>query len=125
MSTELGRKAGVFFLGAAALSLLFPRLRLNQAAVVPQSSPPATPPRPPRRMWALVQILPDLQVLAVSASRAELERELSEINETWNHCELRAERQRYVIQAAPVLFPAPPEPGARVAAPPGRERTEG
>jgi hypothetical protein len=125
MSTQLGRKAGVFFLGAAALSLLFPRRRLNQPAVAPQADLQASPARPPRRMWALVQILPEIQVLAISASRAELERELSEINDTWNHCELRAERQRYVIQPAPVLFPAPPEPGPRVAASPGRERTEG
>jgi hypothetical protein len=125
MTAQLGRKAGVFFLGAAALSLLFPRRRPPapaQNGPVQAPSPPAA--RPPRRMWALVQVRPEAQVLAISASRAELERELAEINETWNHWELRAESQRYVIQPAPVLFPAPPEPGAPAPLP-GRERTEG
>jgi hypothetical protein len=76
-------------------------------------------------MWALVQVRPETQVLAISASRAELERELAEINETWNHRELRSERQRYVIQSAPVLFAAPPEPGARALPAAGAARTEG
>ena len=125
MTAQLGRKAGVFFLGAAALSLLFPRLRQGAQPLAVAEAPPAAPPaRPSRRMWALVQVRPETQVLAISASRAELERELAEINETWNHWELRDERQRYVIQPAPVLFPAPPEPGPRLA-PAGRERTEG
>lgn len=125
MGAELGRKAGVFFLGAAALSLLFPgrKAAIEQAALV-KAPKRAHAARPPRRMWSLVQVRPDVQVLAVSASRVELERELAELNQTWNHCELRDERQRYVIQAAPVLFPAPPEPGPPLA-PLGRERTEG
>ena len=72
-------------------------------------------------MWALVQVRPEAQVLAISASRAELERELAEINETWNHWELRGERQRYAIQPAPVLFPAPPEPGAPAPCWPGAD----
>lgn len=129
MSAELGRKAGVFFLGAAALSLLFPGRRNSAPAPAPAPVPSAPPKRPaaalpPRRMWALVQVRPEVQVLAVSASRAELERELAEINETWNHWELRDERQRYVIQPAPVLFPQPPEPGPSVS-PAGRERSAG
>ena len=129
MSAELGRKAGVFFLGAAALSLLFPGRRISAPAPTPAPVPAAPPKRPaaalpPRRMWALVQVRPEVQVLAISASRVELERELAEINETWNHWELRDERQRYVIQPAPVLFPAPPEPGPRTAAA-GQERTQG
>ena len=129
MTAQLGRKAGVFFLWAAALSLLFPRGARSapSAAPVAKSPPqaaPARPSRPPRRMWALVQALPEVKVLAISASRAELERELAEINETWNHWELRGERQRYAIQPAPVLYPAPPEPGPRVS-PAGAERTEG
>lgn len=124
MSAELGRKAGVFFLGAAVLSLLFPGRRGGAPAPAPAPAPKLPAPAlPPRRMWALVQVRPEVQVLAVSASRAELERELSEINETWNHWELRDERQRYVIQPAPVLFPQPPEPGPRMA-PAGSERTQ-
>jgi len=66
-----------------------------------------SPARPPRRMWALVQYAPEVIVLAVSPSRSELERELAELNATWNHWELRTERQRYAIQAAPVLYPKP------------------
>ena len=124
MTAQLGRKAGVFFIGAAALSLLFPRRRHTVPAPAAVEPPQPAPARPPRRMWALVQVRPEAQVLAISASRAELERELAEINETWNHWELRDERQRYVIQPAPVLFPAPPEPGAP-APTAGRERTEG
>jgi hypothetical protein len=125
MSGELGRKAGVFFLGAAMLSLLFPGRRKGAAAPVsPDPKPKASAAQPPRRAWALVQVRPEVQVLAVSNSRAELERELAEINETWNHWELRNERQRYVIQAAPVLFPQPPEPGPRIA-PAAGERTQG
>ncbi len=124
MTAQLGRKAGVFFIGAAALSLLFPRRRQAVPEKVAAEPAPPAPARPPRRMWALVQVRPEAQVLAISASRAELERELAEINETWNHWELRGERQRYAIQPAPVLFPAPPEPGAP-APMAGRERTEG
>ncbi|MDP2357686.1 MAG: hypothetical protein Q8M31_16705 [Beijerinckiaceae bacterium] len=125
MGAELGRKAGVFFLGAAALSLLFPgrKAATEPAAPAPSQKRPHAA-RQPRRMWALVQVRPDVQVLAVSASRAELERELAELNLTWNHCELREERQRYIIQASPVLFPTPPEPGPCIA-PAGRERTDG
>lgn len=126
MTAQLGRKAGVFFLGAAALSLLFPNRRPPaRPAPAPDAAPQSATARPPRRMWALVQVLPDAQVLAISASRAELERELAEINETWNHWELRGERQRYVIQPAPVLFPAQPEPNAGALPSAGAERTQG
>lgn len=112
MGAELGRKAGVFFLGAAALSMLLPRrARRNEAPAAPTRAETPAPARPPRRMWALVQTRPEVVVLAVSSTRAELERELAELNETWNHWELRTEAQRYVIQPAPVLFPAEPEPG--------------
>ncbi|HEY8579391.1 MAG TPA: hypothetical protein VIL72_05855, partial [Beijerinckiaceae bacterium] len=138
MATELGKKASVLFLGAAALSLLIPRpwrpaaRAPDEAAAAPRVALPpvpapgrpaearadsraearAEPPvetrqeaaRPPRRMWALVQTKPETLVLAVSASRAELERELAELNETWNHWELRVERQRYAIQPAPILY---------------------
>ena len=125
MGAEFGRKAGVFFLGAAVLSLLFPGRKTAAEPAAPaklEKRPHAA--RPPRRMWALVQVRPDVQLLPVSASRVELERELAEINQTWNHRELRDERQRYIIQAAPVLFATPPEPGPCVA-PAGRERTNG
>lgn len=113
MSAEPRRKGGVFFLGAAVLSMLLPgRARRQERPVETAPAAPAAPPRAPRRMWALVQTNPEVMVLAVSVSRAELERELAEINETWNHWELRSETRRYAIQPAPVLFPAQPEPGA-------------
>jgi hypothetical protein len=114
MSAEPRRKGGVFFLGAAVLSMLLPGRARRQERPVETApvAPAAAPPRAPRRMWALVQTDPAVMVLAVSASRAELERELAEINETWNHWELRSETRRYAIQPAPVLFPAQPEPGA-------------
>lgn len=137
---EFGVKAGFLLMGAAALSLLFPRLGRNlaqtpepqrphgaQAMSGPQklpgqqaapqvgasanAAPRPLPARAPKRMWALVQFSPEVIVLAVSPSRAELERELAELNETWNHWELRTERQRYAIQAAPVLY-AGQEPAA-------------
>ena len=119
MSAEPRRKGGVFLLGAAVLSMLLPGRARRQERPVETApvetapvAPAAAPPRAPRRMWALVQTDPAVMVLAVSASRAELERELAEINETWNHWELRSETRRYAIQPAPVLFPAQPEPGA-------------
>lgn len=135
MATDVGSKARLLFLGAAALSLLFPRQWRPPAPGLTASSPPADAarrasahpgPQPqqaraPRRMWALVQVQPEVLVLAMSSSRAELERELSELNETWNHWELRVERQRYVIQPAPVLQPY----DETLACASGRARTEG
>jgi hypothetical protein len=119
MSAEPRRKAGVFYLGAAVLSALLSRRARREERPVELAPPaPAAPPRAPRRMWALVQTKPEVMVLAISFSRTELERELAEINETWNHWELRSETQRYAIQPAPVLFPVEPEPGA--SAPPAR-----
>jgi hypothetical protein len=114
---ECGVKAGFLLMGAAALSLLFPRLGRSRAQAPEQplrDVPQADEAAAPKRMWALVQFSPEVIVLAVSSSRAELERELAELNETWNHWELRTERQRYAIQAAPVLYasqePAPVRP---------------
>jgi hypothetical protein len=110
---DIGKTAGLLLMGAAVLSFLFPRRR-RAPALEPQTPAPQTdssaraprlqPARAPKRMWALVQFSPEVIVLAVSPSRAELERELAELNETWNHWELRTERQRYAIQAAPVLY---------------------
>ncbi len=112
---EIGKKTGFLLMGAAALTLFFsrrPRAPAPGAHIppAPQADPSARaavrpqPARAPKRMWALVQFSPEVIVLAVSPSRAELERELAELNETWNHWELRTERQRYAIQAAPVLY---------------------
>ncbi len=138
------QKARMFFLGAAALSLLMPRAwranarsaNIHGAAASSAGlakervsatgpAPHPEPARPPRRMWSLVQLRPEVMVLAISASRAELERELAELNETWNHWELRVERQRYAIQAAPVLFQGAREPNAPVRPPLGSPASEG
>jgi hypothetical protein len=131
MSGEIGKKASFLLMGAAILSLLLPGRRPtgpaqagagdgalpgasagkapagNAPASAPSDKSARSPARSPRRMWALVQYAPEVIVLAVSPSRAELERELAELNATWNHWELRTERQRYAIQAAPVLYPDP------------------
>jgi hypothetical protein len=120
------RGIGALFLGAAVMSLFVPAGRAQQArdlrdaASCPDDivdSDAETAAAPPARLLALVQTRPRCQVLAISESREELERELVELNETWNHWQLRSERQRYEIQPAPVLRRAaePPVRKARVA----------
>ena len=99
---------GALFLGAAVMSLFASgkggATRSRKARIDRQQQP--------SRMLVLVQTRPQALVLAASESREELERELQELNETWNHWELRTERQRYEIQPAPVLQPAgDPAPG--------------
>ena len=106
-SALMTRGIGTIFLGAALASLfsaapkaLRPRplkARLRSRPVDHADS------IPPARLFALVQTKPQTLVLAMSESRDELERELIELNETWNHWQLRHERQRYEIQSAPVL----------------------
>ena len=110
------RGIGAIFLGAAVMSLFVPPPRTasrpDQAAT-PADKKAQTPDlvdseaekvaAPPARLLALVQTKPQVQILAISESREELERELLELNETWNHWQIRTERQRYEIQAAPVL----------------------
>ena len=99
---------GALFLGAAVMSLFASgkggATRSRKARIDRQQQP--------SRMLVLVQTRPQALVLAASESREELERELQELNETWNHWEIRTERQRYEIQPAPVLQPAgDPAPG--------------
>ena len=92
---------GALLFGAAVLSLFVPKRRLVEsrktlaATVKPQS--------PPDKLYALVQTRPTVAVLAISASVEELEREVAELNETWNHWALRLERHRFEIHPAPVL----------------------
>lgn len=125
------RGIGALFLGAAMMSLFAPASRgqgrgpVRIAGTEPASSaPPIDAPTgpelaaghdhsPPTRLLALVQTRPQARVLAISESREELERELLELNETWNHWQLRSERQRYEIQPAPVLRRAPEPPVRR------------
>jgi hypothetical protein len=103
------RGIGALFLGAAVMSIFVPAPRGAEARPVRIAPPrstggrPAMEPAPVARMLALVQTRPFTQVLAISESREELEREMQELNETWNDWRIRSERQRYEIQPAPVL----------------------
>ena len=94
-------KLGAFLFGAAMLSLFVPKRREKA-----RSEPLAPAPELPRRLYALVQTKPSIVVLALSAKIEELEREILELNETWNHWAIRSERRRFEIQAAPVLLAA-------------------
>lgn len=105
------RGIGTLFLGAAMMSLFSaapkaprrPKAHARRGAVPVPTPVDHGNPDMPSRLLALVQTKPHTMVLAISESREELERELLELNETWNHWELRNERQRYEIQPAPVL----------------------
>ena len=92
---------GALLFGAAVLSLFVPKRRQTK-----QIQPLEQPPETPRRLYALVQTRPNVIILALSAKIEDLEREVQELNETWNHWALRSERRRYEIQAAPILFGA-------------------
>jgi hypothetical protein len=103
------RGIGALFLGAAVMSIFVPAPRGVEARPVrlgrtrPAGAERPADAAPVARMLALVQTRPFMQVLAISESREELEREMQELNETWNDWRLRSERQRYEIQPAPVL----------------------
>ena len=107
----MARGIGALFLGAAVMSLFVPASRGSltregrRTGPEPETIAPAPEEAayPPARLLALVQTRPQCLVLAISESREELEREMQELNETWNHWQLRNERQRYEIQPAPVL----------------------
>jgi hypothetical protein len=81
-------------------------LRARKSPAKPAAPRPAESvrPQPPRkRLWALVQVKPAALVLAVSDSRENLEAEAHELNDTWNHRELRTERHVYEIQPVALL----------------------
>jgi hypothetical protein len=99
---------GALFLGAAVMSLF----ASGKGGATRSRKEKLDRQQKPSRLLVLVQTRPQVMVLAASESREELERELQELNETWNHWEIRTERQRYEIQPAPVLQPAgDPAPG--------------
>lgn len=90
-------RLGALLFGAALVSLVAPKARrtgTGRTAAAPETA---------RRLYALVQTRPTIAVLALSAHIEELEREVVELNETWNHWALRSERRRFEIQTAPVL----------------------
>jgi hypothetical protein len=129
----MARGIGALFLGAAVMSLFVPASRGGAArgsltregrgtGPEPELIDPAPDEAadPPARLLALVQTRPQCLVLAISESREELEREMQELNETWNHWQLRNERQRYEIQPAPVLRRAVEPPRLAALAPAAR-----
>ena len=96
----------------AVQSLMTRALRLRRAPPAITALPPpdiaakpaagdAAPPR--KRLWALVQTRPSAMVLLVSDIREDLEAEARELNDTWNHRELRTERHTYEIQPVAML----------------------
>lgn len=96
----MAKRYGILFIGAAVLSILLPGRRTS--APVLQTEPKVRQPVH-KRLWALVQVRPQIRVLAVSHSRDDLEAELVELNATWNRSDLRVERQSYEIHATSLL----------------------
>lgn len=97
----MAKRFGALLLGAAFFSFFLPgRKAASPAASAPESGTKA---QTRKRLWALVQVKPHVVVLAVSDSREDLEAEVAELNETWNHWDLRTERQRYDIQPVCML----------------------
>jgi hypothetical protein len=97
----MAKRFGTLLLGAAFFSFFLPS---RKAAPVTAPAPePTSKPQGRKRLWALVQVKPHVVVLAVSDSREDLEAEVCELNETWNHWDLRTERQRYDIQPVCML----------------------
>lgn len=77
----------------------------------PRGEPPRlpSPPAPtPGALFALVQTKPHVVVLAISPSQDELLKEVTELNASWNHWDLRTERHRYEVQRVPILVRVPP-----------------
>ena len=56
-----------------------------------------------KNLETLKTVKPQVVVLAISDSREDLEAEVAELNETWNHWDLRSERHRYEIQSVCLL----------------------
>ncbi len=94
----------MFIFGAALASFVtrFAKRRDAAARRLPSPAPA------PGTLFALVQTKPHVIVLAISPSEDELLKEVSEMNATWNHWDLRSERHRYEVQRVPVLVKVPP-----------------
>lgn len=95
------KNVGALLLGAAVLSLFVPKRRRKRSphARIAESSADQAP----NRLFALIQTRPTVCVLAISASVEELEHEIAELNETWNHWSLRCEQHSFEIQSALIL----------------------
>jgi hypothetical protein len=96
----MAKRFGALLLGAAFFSIFLPGRKA--AAPAPTTGPEPKPPAR-KRLWALVQVKPQVVILAISDSREDLEAEVVELNETWNHWDLRTERHRYDIQPVCML----------------------
>ncbi len=89
------RQVGLFRLGEAIRSWFAPRRPAAKQDDSPRSGR--------KRLWALVQTKPVAVALLVSDSLENLEAEARELNETWNHRDLRKERHAYEIQPVALL----------------------
>jgi len=96
---------GMFIFGAA-LASLFAKFAKTRGTPARLPSPPPAP--SPVALYALVQTKPHVVVLAISPSEDELLKEVSELNASWNHWDLRTERHRYEVQRVPILVRVPP-----------------
>ena len=92
------------FTFGAALASWFPRLARSRGAAARLRPPPPSP----GVLFALVQTKPRVVVLAISPSQDELLKEVTELNASWNHWDLRTERHRYEVQRVPILVRVPP-----------------
>lgn len=99
------------FIFGAALASLFGRFAKARSTAPRLPSPAPAP----GTLFALVQTKPHVVVLAISPSEDELLKEVSEMNATWNHWDLRCERHRFEVQRVPILVKVPPAgaPAAR------------
>lgn len=95
----------MFIFGAALASLFAKRAGKRRTPKRPRRAPPAAS---PAVFFALVQTKPHVVVLAISTSEIELLKEVSELNASWNHWDLRTERHRYEVQRVPILVKVPP-----------------
>jgi hypothetical protein len=98
----MAKRFGALLLGAAFFSIFLPGRKPVTATPAPVPGPEPKP-QGRKRLWALVQVKPQVVVLAISDSREDLEVEVAELNETWNHWDLRTERHRYDIQPVCML----------------------
>jgi hypothetical protein len=94
------------FTFGATLASLFAKFAKSRGGSAPQPSPPPAP--SPGALFALVQTKPHVVVLAISSSQDELLKEVTELNASWNHWDLRTESHRYEVQRVPILVRVPP-----------------
>lgn len=93
----------MFTFGATLVSLF---AKFAKSRGEPARLPPPAP--SPGALFALVQTKPHVVVLAISPSQEELLKEVTELNASWNHWDLRTQNHRYEVQRVPILVRVPP-----------------